>query len=260
MAGSSSPQVQSKPKSASPAPAPSSSPAVSAFGVTIAEKTKSAEAQPMSKQKKQAIMAGALFVLVALVLWWQFAPSTTTDPAIAANPEIKPVVQAEQKKDIPQLQQFARDNNPIVASRAVTALGQLGDTSTIDSASRDGRKEVRLAAVSALSNAPDGAKLASLQRFTADPSSDVRLQALAGIANVKSFEIFDPLMKMLEDPDPTVRNAAIKAIEEKIGLKFTFYDPKNPSPAAVGRIKAQMPKYRSMFERYMENTAQTPRK
>ena len=252
MASPSSPQAHSKSSAAHPAPAPS--PAVSAFGVTIADKAHSrAESPEISKKTKQLILVGALLALTVLVLAWQYWPTGPgEDPAVAANPEIKPVLQAEQKKDVAQLKQYAADNNPIVASRAVTALASLGDTSMIDKAAQDRRKEVRLAAISALDKAPDSTKLATLQRFTSDPSPDVRSHALAGLASIPDFQIFEPMMKMLDDPDPSVRNAAVKAIEDKIGLKFRDYDPARPNPAVIARIKATVPKFRQNFDGYNE--------
>jgi hypothetical protein len=226
---------------------------MSAFGVTIADRHKPAEAPEMTKKKKQIILACVLGGLTALVLLWQFWPSGPgDDPALAAMPQIKPVVQAEQKKDIPALQQMASNNDPIVASRAITALANLGDTSVIDRISRNSPQEMRLAAVGALSSSRDPAQIQTLARFASDPSADVRMQVVAGIANIPDFQIFDPLMKMLDDPDPTVRNAAIRAIEDKIGLKFRDYDPKYPSQAVISRIKALVPRFKQNFEGYIE--------
>ena len=250
MAGPSSPQAHSKPKAASPAPTP---PAVSAFGVTIAEKTKAVEAEPMSKQKKQAIMAGALFVLVALVLWWQFSPGTTVDPAITANPEIKPVVAAEQKKDIPQLRQMVRDNNPMVASRAVSALANLGETAGMEQVTADKRAEVRMAAVAAMGQRSDSANLATLSRFMqSDPSSDVRLRALSGVAAIPSSDAMEQLAGMLGDPDPNVRNAALTALEAKTGYRFRDYDPTRPNPAAVARVRSHIQKSKPNLDAHFE--------
>jgi hypothetical protein len=250
MASSSAPKAQ--PKSQAPAAA-APAPSMSAFGVTIADRHKTTvESEGMSKRKKQIIMASCLLGATVLVLAWQYWPTTTEDPAVAAAPQIKPVVQAEKKKDVVALQQMVVNNDPIVASRAITALANLGDTSAADKVSRSSPTEVRMAAVSALSNGADASRIQTLSRFTTDPSPDVRMQAVAGIANIPDFQIFDPLMKMLEDPDPSVRNAALRAIEDKIGLRFRDYDPRLPSPASIAKIRSLVPKFKDRFDGYQE--------
>jgi hypothetical protein len=224
---------------------------MSAFGVTITDKTVAVEKPPMDKKKKQAILAGCLIALTVLILAWQYWPRTDPDPVLAAQPQIKPVLEAEKQKDIPRLQSMAVNSDPIIASRAITALAGLGDSSAADQAARDNRAEVRLAAVSALANTRDPARLATLERFTVDPSNDVRLQAVAGIANIPDSKIFKPLTRMLEDPDPVVRNAAVRAIEEKTGLRFRDYDPTRPNPAVIARIKATLPLFEKNFQEYV---------
>jgi hypothetical protein len=234
---------------------------MSAFGVTIAERAKVQEAPGMTKQKKQALMAAALLGLCALVLAWQYWPSTPEDPAVTATPEIKPVLQAEKKKDIPQLQQMVKDNNPVVASRAVTALANLGHTGTIDQVAGDKRAEVRLAAVGAMTARPETANLATLSRFMQnDPSPDVRLRALSGVASIPSADAMEQLVTMLGDPDPTVRNAALTALEAKTGYRYRDFDPARPNPAVIARIRNQIQKSKTTLNMYFDEKKNTPNK
>jgi hypothetical protein len=233
---------------------------MSAFGVTIADKTSSsAEKPPMSKQKKQVLLLCGLLVVALPLLYWLYWPETPSeDPAVVANPEIKPVVQAAEKKDIPQLQQLAADNNPIVASRAVTALAQLGDPSVLQQAAQDRRPEVRLAAVANMQ--PTAKNLGTLAWFAEDPDPNVRLRSVATLAKVEEHAAFGPLLKMLEDNDPTIRQAAIRAIEVKSGFVFRDFNPSMRNPAAVAKIRNLLETSKASYEAHIREKKQAPTK
>jgi flagellar basal body-associated protein FliL len=254
MTPSNSPRPQGK-SPIPPAPALASNQSASAFGVAIEQRHKPVEAEGMSKKKKQIILAGALVVLSALVLVWQYWPAGAgEDPAVAAMPQIKPVVQAEQKKDVQALQQMVSNSDPIVASRAVTALAGLGQTDLLNQVEKDKRSEVRLAAVGAMSSSANESNLAALSRFMqTDPSADVRLRALSGVASVQSADAIEQLLPMLEDRDPLVRNAAIRAIEAKSGFRFADFDASRPgNPAVVARIRTQIHNARATLQSYYD--------
>ena len=64
-------------------------------------------------------------------------------------------------------------------------------------------------------------------------------------------EEFDHLVQMLNDPDPAIRRSAIGAIEDRVGLKFSKYDPDGSATERgqeVARIRAMLPKWRRAFE------------
>src|SRR5688572_14606904 len=253
MASPGAPKTQSK---STPAAAPAQN--MSAFGVTIADRTSSsAEKPPMSKQKKQVVLLGCLLVVALPLLYWLYWPSTPPeDPAVTADPQIKPVIQAAEKKDIPQLQQLAGNNDPIVASRAVTALAQLGDSAAIQQAAQDRRPEVRMAAV--VNIQPTGQNLGALARFAEDPDPNVRLRSVATLAKVEEHQAFGPLLRMLEDNDPTIRQAAIRAIEVKSGFVFRDYNPSQRNPAAVAKIRAQLESSKASYEAHVREKKQKP--
>ena len=224
---------------------------MSAFGITINDrKSAVAEKPPMSKKKKQLILGGSMLAAAVLVLAWQYWPtSLPEDPAVVANPQIKQVIQAEQQKNVPALQQMVVNKDPIVASRAVTALAGLGRADVIESASKDSRMEVRAAAVSAMAANPQPAQLRTLASYMkSDPSPEVRLSALTGLSKIQDAQIFEPMLDMLNDPSPTLRRAAVRELEVKLGLKFSRFDADIPDPAMIAKIRSTVNQFRANYQ------------
>jgi hypothetical protein len=249
MATSSAPKAHGKPVAAAPVERN-----VSAFGVTIADKkTSIAEKPPMTRLRKQVYLLCGLAVFAALLLTWLYWPAAGEDPAVRENPQIKPVLQAAEQKDIPKLQSFVTNNDPIVASRAVTALAGLGHGDVADNAARDNRPEVRTAAVQVLAQRADPAQLPTLAKFMkSDPSPDVRLNALSGVASIKDARAFDPMLDMLNDPSPTLRRAALRALEQKVGMTFSNFDADRPSAAAIAQIRQSVTGFKKTYEAIKE--------
>jgi HEAT repeat protein len=227
------------------------------FGVAIstAPAHSIAERPEMSQKKKRLILFGGLIIATALVLYFQYRPSSELDPEAAANPGVRQVVELEKKGDTGGLSQLITSTDSAVARRAVTSLANVGQLDAIQSALKDQRPEVRYAAVSGLGTSGDISQLPTLAQYTQDPASDVRIAAMRGISNIRDFSIFDHLVPMLSDPQPTVRKAALMAIQDRIGLQFPDYKPEG-SPAergaAIARIKAMLPKMKQVFDRANE--------
>jgi hypothetical protein len=223
------------------------------FGVSIAvDKQQVAEKPPMSEKRKRFIIAGGLLLATALVLWIQYRPTIPADPEVADHPAVKDVSDLAAKKDISGLTQYTKNEDGVVAQRAIAALAKLSGVDAINGAMNDPRPDVRAAAVSELADRADVGTLPVLSQYLQDQDPAVRITAIRGIASVRDFSIFDYLVPMLDDPQPSVRRGAISAIEERIGLKFPGYDPARPdSPAsmqAVARVKSSLPLFKQRFD------------
>jgi HEAT repeat protein len=241
------------------APAKTAAPAPTAtmFGVAIATTPahSTAEKPEMSQKKKRLILAGGLLVATALVLYLQYRPTSDLDPEAAANPGVRQVVELEKKKDTAGLTGLITSTDSAVARRAVTSLAGVGQYDAIQAALKDRRPEVRYAAVSGLGLSGDVSQLPTLAQYAQDPEPDVRIAAMRGIANIRDFSIFDHLIPMLSDPQMSVRKAALMAIEDRVGLKFPDFKPDGTAAergAAIGRIRAMLPKMKQVFDRANE--------
>jgi HEAT repeat protein len=236
------------------------------FGVSIAMADKAAitaESEGMSKKKKQTIIAGTTLGLAALILFWQYGPSSEADPQLATHPEVKVVVDAEKKADVQQLAVLAKSKDDAVASRAVSSLATIGGADAIRDYVTDPRPQMRYAAVAGLGSTNDPARLPALQQFTRDSSSSVRAAAVSSIANIDDFSIFDQLIPMLNDPNGEVRGTAYQAICSRIGMQFPAYKPDdNPADRARGiaKIKAQVSKMKAVFDRSVAQKRNTGRR
>lgn len=229
---------------------------VHAFGIDVDVADKHAvEKPPMSRNAKWLIWLGVVVLVGAGVMWWERRPDTDLDSEAANNADVRQVVELERKADRSGLAQLARSTDPVVARRAVTSLGNIGAGDEVRSVLTDTRTEVRTAALSAMGRAPTVEQLPTLAKaMREDPESTVRVVAMRGVANVPDFSIFDQLVPMLSDPDPSVRKAAIGAIEDRIGLKFSDYQADGSAAdraKAIIRIRATVPLFRQRFDNYL---------
>jgi hypothetical protein len=242
-------------KPSTPAPPAQKPVHVNAFGVEFDVKDKSsADGEGLSKGARAAIKLGIVGFALAIVVWWQFFRNPIDDPDIATNPQVREVIQSEQKKDTAKLMQLAASSDTLVARRAVTSLSNLGHMEGLTGPLADSRADVRAAAISGMAARPSPANLPTLTAtMRKDPSPDVRIAAMRGVSNSNDFSSFDSLVEMLSDQDKYVRTCAIRAIEDKLSLRFRDYDPQSPSPAAINRIKQTIPKYRDLFETYQQH-------
>jgi HEAT repeat protein len=232
------------------------------FGVSIRMADKGAieaASEGMTKKKKQTIIAGTTLALSALILYWQYGPSTEPDPEVVANPQVAEVVAAEKKADTHQLTALAKSNDSAVAARAVMSLANVGGPDAIRDYMTDHRPTMRYAAASGLGSSGDPARLPALQQFTKDPDSSVRTAAVASIANINDFAIFDQLLPLLNDPSGEVRGTAFQAIQARTGMLFTEYKPDAP-PAERGRaaakIRQQVSKMKQIFDQRVASEKQ----
>jgi hypothetical protein len=56
---------------------------------------------------------------------------------------------------------------------------------------------------------------------------------------------------MLSDGDPVIRRGALSAIEQRLGLKFSNFDPNTSgatNAAALAHIRATIPKFKERFD------------
>jgi HEAT repeat protein len=229
-----------------------SRPAFSAFGVTVdANEKKSGEKPPMSRERKAMLALGALVPVIGLVLWLQYRPTNDLDSEAASNAAVREVVKLQEKKDTAGLTQMTRNDDPMVARRAVQALGDIGGANAVRDYLDDKRTEVRYVAVSALGSDGDPSALPVLSKYTQDPAPDVRVAAVRSISNIRDFTIFDHLIPCLNDPDISVRRSALSAIEDRVGLKFPDFKPDDTASkraAAVARMRAQVSKMKQVFD------------
>jgi HEAT repeat protein len=225
------------------------------FGVSIAMADRAAiaaESEGMSKKKKQTIIAGTTLALSALILYWQYGPTSEPDPEVLKNPEVKVVVEAEKKADTQQLAVLAKSSDYAVASRAVTSLANVGGPDAVRDYMNDQRSQMRYAAVTGLGATSDPARLPALQQFTKDPDPSVRTAAVTSIANIDDFRIFDELIPMLSDPNAQVRATAHQVIESRSGLVFSDYKSDGSASdraKAIARIRQQVSKLKEVFDR-----------
>lgn len=167
---------------------------------------------------------------------------------------MKEVATLVQKKDTSGLAQYVKNDDIVVAKRAVAALGSLGNTDALHETLSDDRPQVRAEAISQLGDRADVSQLPVLSQYLQDPAPEVRIAAMRGVASIRDFSIFDYLVPMLADPNVNVRRGAIAAIEERIGLSFSEFDPNDvgSSQRAIARIRATLPNFKKRFENVNE--------
>jgi hypothetical protein len=239
------------PKPSVPVPPPTST----AFGVSIAATTqKAAEKAPMSRNQKALCWLGGVAVATALVLYFQFRPSGDPDPDVADHPGVKEVASLVEKKDVGALAQYVKNDDVVVARRAVEGLGRLGGVDALQESLADDRSEVRAAAISELGDRATVIQLPVLSQYLQDPAPVVRISAMRGVASIRDFSMFDFLVPMLADPDPSVRKGAISAIEVKMGQRFSGYNPSEPNtaPATIARVRAALQGFKKTFDNVNE--------
>ncbi len=230
-------------------------PAARAFGVEIAAgKATAVSVTPpaANRTKKSLILFGCLMVATAGVWWWQHRPSGDDDPDVADHPEIAQVQKLKTAKDAAALAPMIGNRDSVVASRAVLALGDLGDTRAIAGAITDSRPDVRFAAASAIGSSAGPEHIPMLSRaMREDTNRDVRLAAMRSLSAVGDFAIFDHLVAALNDSDPNIRRSALAAIEKRIGLVFPDFKPEGTGESrakAIAHIRQLLPAYKKGFE------------
>ena len=141
------------------------------------------------------------------------------------------------KQGFPVLIQALSNEDGSVRSEAVSALGQVGDESTIPhllNALSDGDSSVRNAAVSALGNVGDESVISHLFNALSDEDSSVRNAAVSALGNVGDESVISHLLNALSDGDSSVRNAAVSALgnvgdESIISHLLTFVSDEDSS-------------------------------
>jgi HEAT repeat protein len=187
----------------------------------------------------------------AAVIW----RLTSRDSGGSPDEMASEIRKLEDARDVVSLAQEAKHADASRATLAVRALGTVGGAQALAEALCDPRAEIRAAAVSRLGDLADPANLPQLAGHLRDGRREVRIAALRGIAQVRDFSMFDSLVLGLHDPDPMVRRLAHQTLEERIGAVFAFYDPDASEPArsaAIARIKERIPGYRRAFDDHTE--------
>jgi len=241
---------------ASKAPPKTTEPAaLHAFGIDVpieAAHGQSAGRKPLDRTKKAWIAFACLITVSAGVWWWQNRPAPDSDPDLADHPEIAQVQKLKSKNDTTALAPLVKDRDVVVASRAVQALGDLGDSRAVASAMSDSRSEVRFAAASAIGASAGPEHIPALSKvMREDTNRDVRLAAMRSLSSVHDFSIFDHLIAALQDSDPNIRRSALGAIEKRIGLVFPDFKPNGSSESraqAIAHIRQLLPAYKKGFE------------
>ena len=168
-------------------------------------------------------------------------PSATTSPARAnAAAELRigklaRVLRAADRRIVDQdLRALLDDEDAVVRARAVLALGQIADSSSIpdlEKAAADTSEETRANAAFALGLIGDANALATLEKLAGDPAPKVRAATAEAIGRLRDPAGAPKVVALLADPDMSVRAAAALAAW-KFADPQPFVDPLIASLAA----------------------------
>jgi cyclophilin family peptidyl-prolyl cis-trans isomerase/HEAT repeat protein len=155
-----------------------------------------------------------------LVLILSGCPKTATTaspaPAIAVEDatigKLARILRASDRRIVDDdLRALAKDSDASIREKAVLALGQIADPSSLaalDAAGTDAEAGVRASAAFAMGLIADRASEASLERLAADASSGVRAAAAEALGRVHEPGGAAAIQTLLEDADPQVHAAA----------------------------------------------------
>jgi HEAT repeat protein len=190
---------------------------------------------------------GGTAVVVAGLFYWYM----NREPASTEPPQVRRITQAEKSKDIATIAAGIKDQDTSVAVRAVSALGNVGDASHyqyLQPALRDGREQVREAAMRSYAQVGDRQNVEVVSSALAnDASPGVRVAAAGALGAMRTTNepALQALIKGLYDRDPAVRIASISSIETIfMGIRFNYdfrlsnSDPKNVATIAAIRDAA----------------------
>lgn len=194
-------------------------------------------------------LAIAVLVLAVGALIWAFRGDRT----IPGDPELVPIIEMGNKKDVSGLNQAASSSNEKVAAEALVQLARVQGPAAapaVQKALGDPRAGVRAAAASqfAVVCTRDQADLLKLALKDQDPG--VRREACRAIGQLQAVDAADPMLTLIEkDPDVSVRAAALQAVEKIVGLKTKLSPDDTPGQRkkAVDQFRKMMPGVKALY-------------
>lgn len=196
---------------------------------------------------RRPALIGGVGLVVVLITWMLTSRNGPVDP----NAELARIDKAQAKHDVSTLKSSAQSQDPVVAARAVQALGAVGGPEARDVVRRsleDPRWEVRQASAAAWgrvtdrNNRQESASLSGL--IQKDPSPEVRRAAVSSADGLKALDSVPALIAALNDPDRSVRDSAMYSLDHILGVLVShMYSPDDP-PA---KRQAAMAKVSAMF-------------
>ncbi|MGB2613545.1 MAG: HEAT repeat domain-containing protein [Phycisphaerae bacterium] len=165
-------------------------------------------------------------VLATFVVWRVVRKEPLSGGPAPSDPDAARVEQFRREGNLESLAGEADDPRPEVATRAVRAMGSLGQAAVphLERRIADARPEVREAAVVAWGQAADDRRpevVAAAART--DPSVVVRAAAVSVLGQVRAVNEMETLIAALDDPDRMVRVRASASIEHILGRRYEVY-------------------------------------
>lgn len=202
-------------------------------------------------------------VAIAAVAWGGSRLFFRSGPDEPESLQAKQVAQLQHQRDVKGLSQAAKQPDPVLAVRAVQALGDLPGAEArqaVDAAARDARPAVREAAMSQYARVGSRDDVGVLRSAVAtDREPAVRAAAAKTLGELRSWNGLEALLAGLNDSDVYVRRCSMAAIERITGVHYP-YDADGPADqrarmAAV--IRADLPKLKPAYDAYMRKLGQS---
>ena len=161
-----------------------------------------------------------VYALVRLKAYPQLAAATldgSGQPRVLWWPLAFALQRLEDKRALPALITFARDQNAYARAFAVKGLGALKDPSALPVLMplvSSGDRNVLIETVRAIGRIGDPSAAEPLMRLISDPSTDphVRLETIGAIGGIHTSAVGDALLDVIADPSPPLRAAALRSL------------------------------------------------
>jgi HEAT repeat protein/cyclophilin family peptidyl-prolyl cis-trans isomerase len=178
------------------------------------------EADAARRDTPAAAWRLGVYALVRLKAYDQLAAAAldgSAQPRVRWWPLAFALQRLEDKRALPALISFAKDDNAYARAFAVKGLGALKDGSAVPVLMpllSSGDRNVLIETIRALGKIGDPSAAEPLLRLIGDPATDphVRVEAAAAIGGIHTGIVGDALLDLIGDPNPAIRGAALRSL------------------------------------------------